>query len=46
MDFKIKNLIWTREPKNYTINDNKIEIITNPFTDLWQRKYYYYLHNI
>ncbi len=26
MDFKIKELVWTREPSDYTINDNKIEI--------------------
>ena len=24
---------WTREPKNYSITDNKIEIITAPHTD-------------
>ena len=25
---------WIREPKNYSITDDKIEIITNPHTDL------------
>ena len=33
---------WTREPKNYSITDNKIEIITAPHTDLWQRTYYHF----
>ena len=26
---------WTREPKDFTITDEKIEIVTNPHTDLW-----------
>ncbi len=38
----LKNLKWIREPKNYTIGENKIEIITNPHTDLWQRTYYHF----
>ena len=33
---------WTREPKQYSISENKIEIITNPHTDLWQRTYYHF----
>lgn len=33
---------WIREPENYSINDNKIEIITQPYTDLWQRTYYHF----
>lgn len=33
---------WTRFPKDYKIQDEKIEIITNPFTDLWQRTYYHF----
>lgn len=35
-------LKWTRAPKQYTIDDNKVEIITEPFTDLWQRTYYHF----
>ena len=31
---------WTRKPKNYSIEDDRIEIITNAHTDLWQRTYY------
>lgn len=37
---KFKDLKWTREPKEYSIEDNKIVIITEPGTDLWQRTYY------
>ena len=33
---------WTREPKDFTISEDKIEIITNPHTDLWQRTYYHF----
>ena len=40
MDFiKFK---WTREPKSYEIKDGRIEIITKPHTDLWQRTYYHF----
>ena len=40
MEFDITDLKWIREPKNYIITENKIEIITEPHTDLWQRTYY------
>lgn len=42
MEFKEKNFLWTREPKNYTITEKKIEIVTEPHTDLWQRTYYHF----
>ncbi len=35
-------LKWTREPKHYTVTDNRIEILTQPHTDLWQRTYYHF----
>lgn len=34
MDFNIKNLKWTREPESYSITEEKIEIVTKPYTDL------------
>lgn len=37
-----KKWIWTREPKRYQIYDDKIEILTEPHTDLWQRTYYHF----
>lgn len=40
MNFDVKNLIWTRKPADYKIAEDKIEIITSPCTDLWQRTYY------
>lgn len=42
MEFKEKNFLWTREPKNYTITEEKIEIVTESHTDLWQRTYYHF----
>ena len=42
MLFDVNNLKWIREPKKYLIDDNKIEIITEPYTDLWQRTYYHF----
>ena len=33
---------WTREPKQYSIASDKVEIITEPHTDLWQRTYYHF----
>ncbi len=41
MKFDIKAMQWIREPKNYIIED-KVEIITEPYTDLWQRTYYHF----
>ena len=40
--FDVKQLQWLREPMAHTISDNKIEIITKPHTDLWQRTYYHF----
>ena len=40
MEYNTKNLIWTREPKDYTIGEKEIRITTEPETDLWQRTYY------
>jgi len=38
--FRITDLKWIREPKQYDIEQNKIKIVTEPNTDLWQRTYY------
>ena len=40
MDFNVKNLEWTRAPKECEISEKQITIITEPGTDLWQRTYY------
>lgn len=42
MKINIKAMEWTREPKDYKITSDKVEIITAPHTDLWQRTYYHF----
>ena len=42
MIFDVTKLLWTREPADYTITADKIEITKNPHTDLWQRTYYHF----
>lgn len=37
---EFKNLKWTHEPKNSVVTDDKITVVTEPHTDLWQRTYY------
>lgn len=36
-DFK-----WTRKPANFRVKEDKIEIVTKPYTDLWQKTYYHF----
>ena len=40
MDFLTDELSWTRAPKTYEITPERITIVTEPGTDLWQRTYY------
>ena len=35
-------MTWIREPKQYKIEPDRIEITTEPHTDLWQRTYYHF----
>ena len=42
MKFDVNNLQWTRQPEDYTISRDRIEIVTKPHTDLWQRTYYHF----
>lgn len=42
MKINTKNMKWTRAPKQYIITEDKIEMITEPHTDLWQRTYYHF----
>ena len=42
MILDVNKMKWTREPKSYNITSDKIEIITEPHTDLWQRTYYHF----
>ena len=42
MQFDSTKLQWTRYPSDFFISDERIEITTVPFTDLWQRTYYHF----
>ena len=42
MRFDSTKFQWTRCPSDYSISNDKIEITTVPFTDLWQRTYYHF----
>lgn len=38
----LKEFKWVRQPADFKISNGKIEIVTKPFTDLWQRTYYHF----
>ena len=42
MKLDVSKLEWTRFPASSSVTDEKIEIITAPHTDLWQRTYYHF----
>lgn len=39
---RFENMKWLRKPLHYMIQNNLIEITTEPHTDLWQRTYYHF----
>ena len=42
MHFNIHDFAWTREPASFAVSDDRVEIVTKPHTDLWQRTYYHF----
>lgn len=38
----LSKFTWTREPADYKIENGRIEVVTKPHTDLWQRTYYHF----
>lgn len=42
MQWDTTKLQWIRTPKHFTIREDQIEIISEPYTDLWQRTYYHF----
>lgn len=40
MQFDKEQLVWTRRPEHFSLTEGKIELWTQPHTDLWQRTYY------
>lgn len=45
MKFLTGDLFWINEPRQSLIGENRIEIVTEPGTDLWQRTYYDFQHD-
>ncbi|MBQ1379466.1 MAG: DUF1349 domain-containing protein, partial [Erysipelotrichaceae bacterium] len=39
---ELERFEWIRQPKGYRIENGRIEIMTLPHTDLWQRTYYHF----
>ena len=39
---EISGFRWTREPERFAIEGDRIEVVTKPYTDLWQRTYYHF----
>ncbi len=44
-EFTVKDLVWTRPPRQFTISDEEITITTEPKTDLWQKTYYHFVND-
>ena len=42
MTFNIHDFQWTREPASFLVSGDRVEIVTRPHTDLWQRTYYHF----
>ena len=42
MKVNAKEMKWIRTPKQYEVTEDRVEIITEPHTDLWQRTYYHF----
>lgn len=42
MNIHTASMKWTRAPKQYLIMPERVEITTEPHTDLWQRTYYHF----
>lgn len=40
MMWKSEDAFWIHEPKQYRLSGDRVEIITEPRTDYWQRTYY------
>ncbi len=41
----IKDFSWLREPKNFKIENEQLEVTTYPNTDLWQKTYYNFVND-
>ena len=42
MNININDFAWTREPGPFSVSEGRVEVVTKPHTDLWQRTYYHF----
>lgn len=42
MKINATTMTWTRPPQQYTVTEDRVDMITEPHTDLWQRTYYHF----
>lgn len=42
MKIDASSMEWIRKPKSCRVTKDKVEIMTEPHTDLWQRTYYHF----
>ena len=42
MNVNATEMKWTRPPQQYTVTEDRVVMVTEPFTDLWQRTYYHF----
>lgn len=38
----IQDFKWLRNPKSFVVMKDRVEIVTKPYTDLWQKTYYHF----
>lgn len=41
----INDFYWIRQPKDWSLAEDKITITTQPHTDLWQKTYYHFVND-
>ena len=42
MNVNATEMKWIRPPQQYTVTEDRVVMVTEPFTDLWQRTYYHF----
>lgn len=42
MKLSMDRFVWTRQPLAAEVTDGRVQILTAPHTDLWQRTYYHF----
>lgn len=45
MEIDLQKMSWFREPKEFQIDNDRIIVTSDPFTDLWQKTYYHFVND-